>query len=72
MFASCRLCKSALRTWPGAPQALVGLLDELNLSRPHLAGWSFGACASLKLAVEQPHRISKASRLGARPVGGVS
>lgn len=39
----------------------MGLLDALNLTRPNLAGWSYGACASLRLAAQHPERIGKAS-----------
>lgn len=43
-------------------QAALGLYDALNLTRPHVAGWSLGACAALKLAALHPDRVSKVHR----------
>ncbi|KAI7842699.1 hypothetical protein COHA_003630 [Chlorella ohadii] len=40
-------------------EATLDFLDALNLTRPHVAGWSLGACAALKLAALHPERVSK-------------
>ena len=40
-------------------EATLALFDALNLTRPHVAGWSLGAAAALKLAAHHPERVSK-------------
>lgn len=44
-------------------QATLGMYEALNLTRPHVAGWSLGACAALKLAALHPDRVSKVCRM---------
>lgn len=41
------------------PQATLALLDALNLTRPHIAGLSLGACVALKIAADHPERVGK-------------
>ena len=40
-------------------QSTLAFISSLNLTRMHVAGWSLGACAALKLAAFHPDRVSK-------------
>lgn len=57
------LARLRLHATAAEAQATLGLMDALNLTRPHVAGWSLGACAALKLAAHHPDRIGKVSWL---------
>lgn len=44
---------------PSALQLLLGFLEALGLSKPHLAGFSLGGCIALKLAADHPEAVGK-------------
>ncbi|PSC74984.1 WD repeat-containing 61 [Micractinium conductrix] len=43
----------------GLEESTLAFISSLNLTRMHVAGWSLGACAALKLAAFHPDRVSK-------------
>lgn len=50
---------------PPHSQVTMSFLDAINLTRPHVAGWSLGGAAALKLAAHQPERVNKVGSCGA-------
>ncbi|KAL4419861.1 hypothetical protein ABPG75_006959 [Micractinium tetrahymenae] len=51
-------------------EATLAFIDALNLTRPHIAGLSLGACVALKIAADRPDRVGKViSWAGTSPDG---